>query len=86
MSLQRKFRGNQKMKLYIDGLKDKYIRSFFTTAQGAAQTPYANKAVRAALDMEDIIWVRSKQAERHLCDCMSEVVTSACCRCYNCCI
>ena len=64
MSLQRKFRGNQKMKLYIDGLKDKYIRSFFTTAQGAAQTPYANKAVRAALDMEDIIWVRSRQVHR----------------------
>ena len=64
MSLQRKFRGNQKMKLYIDGLKDKYIRSFFTTAQGAAQTPYANKAVRAALDMEDIIWVRSRQIHR----------------------
>ena len=64
MSLQRKFRGNQKMKLYIDGLKDKYIRSFFTTAQGAAQTPYANKAVRAALDMEDIIWVRSRQVYR----------------------
>lgn len=52
------------MKLYIDGLKDKYIRSFFTTAQGAAQTPYANKAVRAALDMEDIIWVRSRQVHR----------------------
>lgn len=65
MSLQRKFRGNQKMKLYIDGLKDKYIRSFFTTAQGAAQTPYANKAVRAALDMEDIIWVRSRQVHRN---------------------
>lgn len=64
MSLQRKFRGNQKMKLYIDGLKDKYIRSFFTTAQGAAQTPYANKAVRAALDMEDIIWVRSRQVHK----------------------
>ena len=64
MSLQRKFRGNQKMKLYIDGLKDKYIRSFFTTAQGAAQTPYVNKAVRAALDMEDIIWVRSRQVHR----------------------
>ena len=64
MSLQRKFRGNQKMKLYIDGLKDKYIRSFFTTAQGAAQTPYANKAVRAALDMEDIIWIRSRQVHR----------------------
>ena len=64
MSLQRKLRGNQKMKLYIDGLKDKYIRSFFTTAQGAAQTPYANKAVRAALDMEDIIWVRSRQVHR----------------------
>ena len=64
MSLQRKFRGNQKMKLYIDGLKDKYIRSFLTTAQGAAQTPYANKAVRAALDMEDIIWVRSRQVHR----------------------
>ena len=64
MSLQIKFRGNQKMKLYIDGLKDKYIRSFFTTAQGAAQTPYANKAVRAALDMEDIIWVRSRQVHR----------------------
>ena len=64
MSLQRKFRGNRKMKLYIDGLKDKYIRSFFTTAQGAAQTPYANKAVRAALDMEDIIWVRSRQVHR----------------------
>lgn len=64
MSLQRKFRGNQKMKLYIDGLKDKYIRSFFTTAQGTAQTPYANKAVRAALDMEDIIWVRSRQVHK----------------------
>lgn len=64
MSLQRKFRGNQKMKLYIDGLKDKYIRSFFTTAQGAAQTPYVNKAVRAALDMEDIIWVRSRQVHK----------------------
>ena len=64
MSLQRKLRGNQKMKLYIDGLKDKYIRSFFTTAQGAAQTPYANKAVRAVLDMEDIIWVRSRQVHR----------------------
>lgn len=64
MSLQRKLRGNQKMKLYIDGLKDKYIRNFFTTAQGAAQTPYANKAVRAALDMEDIIWVRSRQVHR----------------------
>lgn len=64
MSLQRKFRGNQKMKLYIDGLKDKYIRSFFTTAQGAAQTPYTNEAVRAALDMQDIIWVRSRQVHR----------------------
>lgn len=64
MSLQRKFRGNQKMKLYIDGLKDKYIRSFFTTAQGAAQTPYANKAVRATLDMQDIIWVRSRQVHK----------------------
>ena len=64
MSLQRKFRGNQKMKLYIDGLKDKYIRSFFTTAQGAAQTPYANEAVRATLDMQDIIWVRSRQVHK----------------------
>ena len=64
MSLQRKFRGNQKMKLYIDGLKDKDIRSFFTTAQGAAQTPYTNEAVRAALDMEDIIWVRSRQVHK----------------------
>ena len=64
MSLQRKFRGNQKMKPYIDGLKDKHIRSFFTTAQGAAQTPYANEAVRAALDMQDIIWVRSRQVHR----------------------
>ena len=64
MSLHRKFRGKQKMKLYTDGLKDKYIRSFFTTAQGAAQTPYANEAVRAALDMEDIIWVRSRQVHR----------------------
>ena len=64
MSMQRKFRGNQKMKLYIDGLKDKYIRSFFTTAQGAAQTPYANEAVRATLDMQDIIWVRSRQVHK----------------------
>ena len=52
------------MKPYIDGLKDKYIRSFFTTAAGAARTPYTNEAVRAALGMQDIIWVRSRQVHR----------------------
>ena len=52
------------MKKYIDGLKDKHIRSFFTTAEGADKTPYDNEAVRAALDMEDIIWVRSRQVHK----------------------
>ena len=52
------------MKKYIDGLKDKYIRSFFTTAEGADKTPYDNEAVRATLDMQDIIWVRSRQVHK----------------------
>ena len=52
------------MKLYIDGLKDKHIRSFVTTAEGAARTPYSNEAVRAALDMKDVIWVRSRQIHK----------------------
>lgn len=64
MSLRRGFRGETKMKLYIDGFKDKYIRSFVTTAEGAARTPYSSEAVRAALDMNDTVWVRSRQVHK----------------------
>lgn len=52
------------MKLYIDGLKDRHIRSFVTTAEGAARTPYSSEAVRAALGMNDVIWVRSRQVHK----------------------
>lgn len=61
MPMPRQPKRYQQMKLYIDAIKDKQIKSFFTTAQGAAATPYMNRAVRAALDMNDTIWVRSRQ-------------------------
>ncbi len=52
------------LKLYIDGIKGDHVKSFFTTAEGGAKTPYTNDLVRKTLNMEDTVWVRSRQIHK----------------------
>ena len=47
--------------MYIKGLDDDNIISFFTTKKGAGRTPFTNEEVREVLGLTDVPWVRGRQ-------------------------